>query len=435
MPTLLHPDDPAFHRMVAAYEGPPEPWLELNRTLRDAMVAYAVERSPYYRAVIRPGMDFEDIPVLTKQTVRQRSDDLLAEGVHRDRWAPSKTSGSTGEPVAFVRDTAQGHLENVSARRFLLWLHGIPPDATSVWLAARPRGRPGSRRGWVLGRRPDPEIHPVTIRGLTPDRLAREARRWAGFRAWFLYGNAGAIGWLADESVRQGLGVRPLAVITTSDTLPKHEAERLTEIFGVPVHSWYGSNEVNGFVAGTLPGSRTYAFNPLLTFSEILDDDGRPASPGSAGRLILTDLNNLVMPLIRYDIGDVAVASDRTVGGFRLVEDLVGRISEVIRLPSGKILNALTIQAALFFERDFVADISRYQCARVGDNAIELRVVWARSPSSEVRRAVRDALRVSTDPDTRIDVRDVETLGHLPSGKVWMVRDETAGAPEGSEAG
>jgi phenylacetate-CoA ligase len=326
--------------------------------------------------------------------------------------------------VAFVRDTAEGNLENISARRFLLWLQGIPPEATAVWLAARPTGKPAERPS-RLGRRADPQIHPVPIRGLTTDKLPREVKRWARFRTWFLYGNAGAMGWLADEVVRQGLDARPVAVVTTSDTLPQHEARRLAEVFGVAVHSWYGSNEMNGFVAGTLPGTRTYAFNPFLTFMEVLDDQDRPTPAGHPGRLVLTDLNNLVMPLIRYDIGDAAVVSDRTEGGFPTVDDLVGRVGEVIRFPSGKIMSALTIQAALLFDQDFVADISRYQCAKTGENEVELRVIWADSPAPEVRRGVEEALRAATDPDTAIRVVDVEMLGLLPSGKVWSVRDET----------
>jgi hypothetical protein len=166
MPTLLHPDDHAFHRMVAAFEGSPGPWQEVNRALRDAVGSYAAERSPYYRSVIRTGMAFQDVPILTKEVIRERYDDLVAEGVHRDRWVPNRTSGSTGRPVSFVRDAAQGLLENLSSRRFLRWMQDIPPEATTVWVAAHPPGGPNPpprtlRR--ILGRAPDPELHSIRI--------------------------------------------------------------------------------------------------------------------------------------------------------------------------------------------------------------------------------------------------------------------------------
>jgi phenylacetate-CoA ligase len=425
MPTLLHPDDPAFHRMVAAFEGDPEPWLAVNRALRDTLVSYARRHSPYYGSMIPSGMQFEDVPILSRRLVRERYDELLT-GMHRDRWAPWRTSGSSGEPVAFVRDTAQGALENLSAKRFLKWMHRVPPEATTVWIAARPVGKAGrdGRRG-IFRRRPDPEIHAVTIHKLTPERLEREARIWSGFKSYFLYGHASGIAWVAGR-VQEGLSVRPpLSVVTTSDTLTEHAAGRIATTFGVPVHSWYGSNEMNGYVAGTLPGTRRYAFNPFLVHMEVLDREGNPTPPGGTGRLVLTDLNNLVMPFIRYDTGDLAVASAESVGGFPLIEELVGRDSEVLTLPSGKVLSGATVGSALFVERDFVDDLAFYQCAMTGENALELRVVWARPPTPEGERAVAEAVHSAADPDTDVRVRAVDRLGVLPSGKAWIIRDET----------
>ena len=424
MPTLLHPDDPAFHRMVAAFEGEPEAWLPVNRTLRDALVSYAVERTPYYRSV--GGGAFEDLPILTKEIVRTRYEDLLAEGVHRDRWAADETSGSLGPAVRFIRDTAQGSLENVSAFRFLRWMQGIPPDATRVWIGSAPAGQGRRPRRW--GRKhPDPETHPIRAAEFSLERLREEARVWAGFRSYYLYGHASLLCWIG-EQVEAGeveLPKAPVAVVTTADTLTDHGADRLGRILGAPVHSWYGSREMNGFVAGTLPGSRRYVFNPFLVSLEVLDDAGQPAAPGQAGRVVLTDLNNLVMPFIRYDMTDLAVPSvDGSVGGFPLIEQLVGRSIELIRFPSGRVLNGITLGRVLFVEHGLSDHIARYQCVKTEEERVELRVVWAGDPSPRVRSAAADAVRTVTDPGTEVRVRDVRELERLPSGKVWLVRDE-----------
>jgi phenylacetate-CoA ligase len=433
MPTLLHPDDPAFHRMVAAFEGEPGPWLAVNRSLRDAIVSYAVERSPYYRSVVPAAGAFERIPVLTKEILRDRHDDLLAEGVHRDRWAPDATSGSLGPAVGFVRDTAQGHLENVSALRFLRWMHSIPPQATRVWLGSAPEVAPGQRPG-RRRRRPRAEAtHAVRTQELTSRRLRAEARRWARFPSYFLYGHASVIGWIA-EQVERGeveLPAAPLAVVTTADTLTDHGAANVRRILGTPVHSWYGAREVNGFVAGTLPGERRYAFNPFLVYVEVVDERGLPVPVGETGRVLLTDLNNLVMPFIRFDLGDLAMpSSEPSAGGFPLIEHLVGREIELLRFPSGRVLNGITLGRVLFVERDLAQDILWYQCAKTGRNEVELRVVWSREPSQTVRARAAEAVGSLVDPDTEVRVRAMERLGVLPSGKAWILRDETGASVE-----
>jgi phenylacetate-CoA ligase len=425
VPTLLHPDDHAFHRMVAAFEGEPEPWLRVNRALRDALVSYAAVRSPYYRSVIRPGMAFEDIPILTKDVIRERYDELVAEGVHGDRWAADATSGSLGPAASFLRDTAQGLLENVSALRFLKWMEGIPPDATRVWIRSGHPERP--RRSRRRGR--GGEDHPLRTQDLTPDLLARESRVWARFPSYFIYGHASIIGWIA-EQVDGGtveLRRRPVAIVTTADTLTDHGARQVGRILGAPVHSWYGGREVNGYVAGTLPGTRRYAFNPLLVYPEVVDEEGRPVRPGDTGRLVITDLNNLVMPFVRYDMGDVAILSvEVSVGGFPLIDHLVGRDIELIRFPSGRVLNGVTLGRVLFVEHDLGEDILWYQCAKTRENALELRVVWAPSAGEDSSAAAARAVRTLADPDTDVRVRTVKELERLPSGKVWILRDESS---------
>jgi phenylacetate-CoA ligase len=423
--------DPMFHKMVAAYRGDSSTWAGINRGLRDAMVEFAGARSPYYRHVVDDANGgFEQLPILTKSLVRLHHDELIAEGVPEWRRIRKTTSGSTGEAMVFFRDLSQGPIENTSARRFLLWLHGIPPGARMVWIAVNPRLRTGQTqqprwRERLLGSPREDEFHGVTTVGLTPRILRRELQAWARYPRYWIYGHASIIDWVADHIEADGfpLGRRPAAVVTTSDQLTPLADARIARVFGCPVHSWYGSHEFNGYVAGTVPGARRYAFNPLLVYTEVVDEKGRPAPAGQTGRLVLTDLNNYVFPFIRYDTGDLAVASaEGFVGGFALVERLDGRSSELLEFPSGRTVSGVALGGFLTQTHDFAPLVRFYQCAQIGPNEIELRVVWARHPTDAERSALSEAVRELTDPDTAVAIRDVTQLERLPSGKTWIVR-------------
>jgi phenylacetate-CoA ligase len=426
--------DPLFEKMMAAYRGRPETWERVNRGLRDALVAYAGTRVPYYRRVAPPGTPFDEIPILTKTVIREEGDALLAEGLVPSRVVTLRTSGSSGEPLAFHRDSAQGPMEYLSAHRFLRRLQDLPDDAATVWVSTRAREIPGDPvpglRGALsrlLGRRPPPKVMAVQTQTLEPKNVPPLVRAWERLPRWVLYGHASAIGWIAGELDRQGLRLAnpPHAVVTTGDTLTPDLRERLALRFGVPVHSWYGSNEINGYAAGTIPGTQRYVFNPLLVHLEVLDDEGRPVPPGEPGRIVVTDLNNYAMPFIRYDTQDVGVASADTVGGFPVIESLAGRSSEVLRLPSGRVVSPVKIGVRLFVGENFVPHVRAFQCAEVAPNHFELRVVWSRGdPGPEVRSAMLATLRAIFDPDTRLEIRAVPELERLPSGKGWVLRRE-----------
>ena len=429
--------DPFLAKMCAALGGTPDTWREVNQALRDAVVDHAIRRAPFYRDLGGSERPFDELPVMTKDVLRREGDRLLAEGVPADRRVELRTSGSSGQPLAFSRDTAQGPMEYVSALRFLRRLQGLPEDATTVWVSARPQPEPGPTppglRGLLArlaGRRPTPRVIAVPTATLEPRIVPDLVQRWRELPSFVLYGYASALDWIATEIERRGLGPAPSPswIVTTGDTLTPQAAERLRRVLGGPVHSWYGSNEVNGFVAGTLPGTRRYVFNPLLVHLELLDDRDRPAAPGEHGRIVLTDLNNYVMPLIRYDTQDVGVASTSTHGGLPILDEIVGRSSETLRLPSGRVVSPLTLGMRLFVGEDFVPHIRAYQCAEVAPNHLELRVVWeGRDPGPEVRAAVVRSVREITDPDTVLEVVGVAKLEVLPSGKAWIVRREHEG--------
>lgn len=422
--------DPIYQKMVAAWEGDRETWGRINRALRDAMVDHAVRSCAYYRKVVPSTGGFRDIPILTKEIVREHLDDLLATGIPKARRVFAQSSGSTGTPLGFFRDTSQGPAEYVSAQRFLKRLHGITDDMNQVWLsfrtpAARPDGGPLRRpRRLLAPRGSGSSIHPVRLSALTSRRIRREVSAWQALAPYFLYGHASAISRIADEVEESGapLPVPPTSVVTSVDTLTPEMAGRIGRVLRAPVHSWYGSREFNGYVAGTLPGTRRYVFNPLLVHMEIVDEAGRRALPGETGRLVLTDLNNYVMPFVRYDTGDLAVASDTSRGGWPAIEDLVGRSSHVLRLPSGKIINPAGVTYALFSRGGLHPYVRFGQCAQTDENRLELRIVWRIPPTDAVRSRVLEAFQHIADPDTMVSLVDVEEPERAPSGKVWLVR-------------
>jgi len=412
--TEVHGDDPIYQKMHASWQADPKTWERVTHGLRDAMVKFAVDHSPYYRQVCVGQRTFEEIPLLTKDIIRENVENLLAEGISLERRIPKRTSGSTGQPMQFYRDSSEGPICR-AAKQFLEQLHKVPESATMVWIHHE-RSNVDKER-----------VHEVPVSELTSDRVQEELRLWASFDQYWLYGYASAIDWVAGviEERRLPIPRPPSCVITTADLLTEHAEQRISRVFKCPVHSWYGSHEFDGYLAGTIPGTRRYIFSPLLAYVEVLRDDGEPTRPGETGNLVVTDLNNYVFPFIRYVTGDLAtVGSERMIGGWTMVERIEGRSSEIIKLSNGRILSPVTLGQLLFVSNDFGSMIRFYQCAQTAHDQLELRLVWQNPPSPEDRSRIEAALRGAVGPEMKVRIADIACLDQLPSGKTWILRRE-----------
>jgi phenylacetate-CoA ligase len=97
----------------------------------------------------------------------------------------------------------------------------------------------------------------------------------------------------------------------------------------------YGTSELGtvGASCGRSPGM--HIFEDLFLV-EVLRH-GRPVAAGEIGRLVITDLINTAMPLIRYDVGDVGRlhVGPCPCGRKTARLEVLGRTQEVLDAPTG----------------------------------------------------------------------------------------------------
>lgn len=380
--------------------------------LRDRIVDFARQQNPFFRRLLGDReVPFEEIPLLTKTIVRENFDELVTPSVPPYRREPSTTSGSVGEPMPFLRDTASFPAA-YAARRFLKWVLGIPETVVTVWL---------TNARSVL---PPPGWHVVPTWGLKAAQLTEQLSVWANFGNYWIYGMASPLERMACLIEAESLKVqRPLCIVTTGDQLSATGRSMIARAFGgCPVHSWYGSKEIDPSLAGTFPDRPdTYLWNGLRAYLEVVDPDGFPVPPGEIGRIVVTDPYNFAFSLIRYHTDDLAVAPCDSYNSFQTIDGVLGRASELIDLQNGRRVSGLDIGHCLFGVHKFEHDISLYQCAQTAPGAIELRVVWSREPSRQLVESIENALRLVVGAETSITTKGVEQLERLPSDKRAIV--------------
>lgn len=113
---------------------------------------------------------------------------------------------------------------------------------------------------------------------------------------------------LAGHAIDQGATLRIPHLVTGGEPLYPAAREQLAAALGVGrFHSTgYAANEtgVIGYRCQAVEEGE-FHLHEGAQYLEILDEAGQPAAPGQAGRLLVTNLYRSLMPIIRYDVGDV----------------------------------------------------------------------------------------------------------------------------------
>ena len=130
-------------------------------------------------------------------------------------------------------------------------------------------------------------------------------------------------------------------VITTSEICDEIDRAIIEKGFGVKVVNEYGAADSDLIAIEDIDGD--FVLNEETLFVEILNEDNKPVDFGEEGRVVCTSLFNKVMPFIRYELGDLAILRDTTKNGRRVLEKVVGRTNDLIRLPSGKTSPGFTL--------------------------------------------------------------------------------------------
>jgi phenylacetate-CoA ligase len=331
----------------------PEDLRELQWRKLERLLAHCYQNVPYYQEMfdeqgVRPEDvqnldDFRRLPVLTKPILRHNLYALLAQ----DKARPFRklvSSGSTGLPLQVqISREANSHRLAAQTRGWRWW--GWDIGERSVWLwgtptAERTQGLKAKLKG--IKRRCVDNARHFSVHDLTPASMREYYRRMCEFRPQFMYGYTSSLYAFARFLRDDGLDGRAIgleAVCTSCEVLYPHQRRMIEEVFGCPSFDEYGCCEV-GVMAMQCPEGNMHLIseNTLVEFLV----DGQPAEPGQMAQVVVTDLNDYHLPLLRYRLGDVGCYVEGTCScgrGLPLMEVSIGRELDMIHLRNGKSLH------------------------------------------------------------------------------------------------
>ena len=388
-----------------------------------ALISAACRDTPFYaRRIAEAGVtpdeirtvdDLRRLPIITKHEIRTRVSELRSRAVHASSLLEFRTGGSTGTPLVLFVTEDVSEQRNACARRSNRWTGwevGEPVGA--VWGNPKLPQTMKERLRWELL---EPVIYLDTM-AVTPQSVERFAREWQRVRPTLLFGHSHSLYLLARILADLGIeAIRPKGVISTSMMLLAPERNIMENVFGVRVFDRYGCEEVD-LIGCECDRHTGMHINIDQLVVEFVREDGSPANAGETAYVVVTDLLNHAMPLIRYRIEDLAERLDERCAcgrGLPLMSRVAGRVADfLVRHDGARVAGVSLIENSL----TRFPGIEQMQLVQEELGRILVRVV----PASDYAEATRQALLdyfATTFPGARIELELVERIAREPNGK------------------
>jgi len=206
---------------------------------------------------------------------------------------------------------------------------------------------------------------------------------------------------------------RMKVVISGSEILSDKARRNLKRVFGCNVVSRY-SNQENGLIAQEV-SDNVFLINRASYYLEFLKPNSDDyAQPGELSRIVLTDLFNYAMPMIRYDTGDLAIFDEHPDYG-RVITSIEGRVRDFFYDTQDRLLSPSAITVQMWeFDR-----LRQFQFIQDGRAKYLLKVNGARGVYED--DDFIEVIENIVGKNANITIEHVDGIPQLQSGKFRQV--------------
>lgn len=308
-----------------------------------ALVNHAQTHSTFYKNLYQNLTtpenlkNVEQLPIVIKDTIRKNIDAINT--INKNNAIISKTGGTTGKSleVLFTLDNFQERFALLDNFRNS---YGYELGKKTAWFSGKSllgQKDVKKRRFW----RTDyyHKVRYYSTFHIKKEYLSYYIENLIKFKPQFMVGFPSSIFEIANHGNRMGIDF-PVGMVQgifpTAESLTTHKRTVIETFFKTKMYDQYASSEGAPFIFECQNGNLHLELQSGVF--EVLDENNCPAK---SGRLVTTSFTTYGTPLIRYDIGDSLVLSDKKCScgnNNPLVDQILGRIDDYVYSPdTGKI--------------------------------------------------------------------------------------------------
>lgn len=357
--------------------------------------------------------DIQKLPIMTKEDLRILTSKLDKTEISSFVY----TGGSTGEPLK-VPYSKDRELMRTARIAYYNQIAGYQIGDRFLIIRAKSRSK---IMQWL---RNELLFIPQNI---SYDRIKEVSEKIIEQKAEVLIGYPTVIYeialFLAENNLKSNHRIK--SIITVSEPIDDLKRTFIYEVFGCILIDRYSNEEV-GVIAQQYEFGGDYIVDKFGVFVEVLDPETlQPVKENEIGKVVVTDIYNDLIPVIRYDTGDYAMVSQYRNGQLYSIKQIIGRTTEQIFATDGTPVSSLSLGPIIhqpFSEADLTC---QFQFAQIGKKDFQLRIKGEKNKLVIINNKVTKGLKKVLGIDANIEILYVSNIKPLASGKRPLYRNET----------
>ena len=396
--------------------------LQIKKLRR--LSGHAFSNVPYYRELFDEAgfspdrvsslEDLKTLPLLDKQIIRSAGEKLIAKNLSSDKIHYSETGGTTGVKMKFYRDNACLSAKEALRFRFEQWAGWeIGESMGLVWPATVDYIGQHTFKAKLKNAFYERQVaFPAAV--LDEENIQGFLSRASRAGITFIRAFPSPLYVVAQYMNQTGRCLPLKGIVSTGEPLFPYQKVSIEKAFACSVRDSYRCREI-GPVAQQCSAGQGMHVNMESVIVEVIPADDLPEGQG---RIVVTDLENFGMPLIRYSMDDVgALASESCSCGrsLQVLSRLNGRASDSFVTPEGRKVMAGSL--VLYLVDEAPGMVGQVQVVQDRIDHLLVRMTPDPPPTDEIRDYQTAKIKQLFGPNMQVDFEIVPEISRSRSGK------------------
>ncbi len=355
----------------------------------------------------------EDFPIMNKRMIIENYEEIKSSKYIGKKLHKMSTSGSTGTPFTVVQDKIKrsrviaevlffgkicGYTFGQRQVFFRVWVNSVKKSKLKQFLQ---------------------NMITEDISNLDSDKMQQiKELLTKDKKIKNILSYSSTMGQVSKYLLEKGLTPKDFSVksiICGSELLQDETRNNLKKVFNSNIVSRY-ANEENGILGQECIEKQEFHLNTSSYYFEFLKlDEDKKAEKGELARIVITDLYNYALPMIRYDTGDLAIVGDATcdIKVNAVIKEIFGRKVDLIYNTEGEALSPHAITNNMWNTQN----IKQFKFTQISKDEYVILLNVEKNFDKEQEKEIKEKFIKILGNNAKIKIEYTDEIPVLASGK------------------